>query len=251
MSRRSLSQAVFPDGVTPCVVALCGGGGKTTLMYSLARELTTRGVPVICSTTTKLFPPCIPDDVQALVLAESSDFFSPSLLKKAPVLVVDHFHAASGKLIGLAPQTVDVLARAFPTAVVLVEADGAAGKPLKAPLPHEPVFPSSTALAVALIGLNALSAGRNTALPLSEATTHRLEQVCALTGLASGDPLTQGALLTLATHERGWFQHCPMQARRVVFGNKADAFAVPSSWPADAASPLEWLVGSAREGWCL
>lgn len=43
-------------GVRPGVTALIGGGGKTTAMYALARELTKRGT-VICTTTTHIAPP--------------------------------------------------------------------------------------------------------------------------------------------------------------------------------------------------
>ena len=43
-------------GISPGVTALIGGGGKTTMMYALARELSRRGT-VICTTTTHIRPP--------------------------------------------------------------------------------------------------------------------------------------------------------------------------------------------------
>lgn len=43
-------------GVRPGVTALIGGGGKTTMMYTLARELAARGT-VVCTTTTHILPP--------------------------------------------------------------------------------------------------------------------------------------------------------------------------------------------------
>ena len=43
-------------GVRPGVTALIGGGGKTTAMYVLARELVKRGT-VVCTTTTRILPP--------------------------------------------------------------------------------------------------------------------------------------------------------------------------------------------------
>ena len=42
--------------IRPGVTALIGGGGKTTLMYHLARELRERG-PVAVAPTTKSWPP--------------------------------------------------------------------------------------------------------------------------------------------------------------------------------------------------
>ena len=43
-------------GIGPGVTALVGGGGKTTLMMTLARELRSRG-SVIVTTTTKILRP--------------------------------------------------------------------------------------------------------------------------------------------------------------------------------------------------
>ncbi len=43
-------------GVTDAeVVALVGGGGKSTAMFRLARELVDKGSQVITTTTTKIF----------------------------------------------------------------------------------------------------------------------------------------------------------------------------------------------------
>ena len=42
--------------IRPGITALIGGGGKTTLMYHLARELRARGT-VAVTTTTKIWPP--------------------------------------------------------------------------------------------------------------------------------------------------------------------------------------------------
>jgi replicative DNA helicase len=39
------------------IIALVGGGGKTTLMLQMARELSKSGARVIVSTTTHIFPP--------------------------------------------------------------------------------------------------------------------------------------------------------------------------------------------------
>ena len=41
----------------PRITALVGAGGKTTLMYALARRMADAGRRVVCTTTTKIFPP--------------------------------------------------------------------------------------------------------------------------------------------------------------------------------------------------
>ena len=42
--------------IRPGMTALTGGGGKTTLLYTLAAELVAEA-RVICCTTTRMFPP--------------------------------------------------------------------------------------------------------------------------------------------------------------------------------------------------
>lgn len=59
MKRRPL-EALFAGsgGVAfPRMTALVGAGGKTTLMYALARRTADAGRRVVCTTTTKIFPP--------------------------------------------------------------------------------------------------------------------------------------------------------------------------------------------------
>ena len=66
---------------------------------------------------------------------------------------------------------------------MLVEADGSAGRPLKAHLPHEPVIPENAAQTVAVVGLSGL--GR----PIREAA-HRPELYARLACAAPEDSVT-------------------------------------------------------------
>ena len=51
----SLGQALMlGDGG---VISLVGAGGKTSLMFKLAHELSKTGEPVLTTTTTKIFEP--------------------------------------------------------------------------------------------------------------------------------------------------------------------------------------------------
>lgn len=217
------------------LVALVGGGGKTTLMYRLAAEAARRGILVVCSTTTRIFCPRIPQDTRALFLRSDPAQLLEDV-RHAPSPSVICSREDNGKLMGLAPKTLDALANALPDHLFLVEADGAAMRPLKAPAAHEPVFPATTSLAIALMGLEAM--GR----PITPDHVHRPERVQALTALLPGELIDIAAIHVLVEHAQGWFQHCPPTARRVVFGNKADAVPPPEGWP--------WLFGSVLEGWC-
>lgn len=227
------------------MVSLCGAGGKTTLMYALAAEAVAKGHAVVCATTTKVFIPRVPEDVRALFLAEDFQeqeglFDTLRHAKKAlagawPVFLAGQT-LSDNKLGGLLPETLDALHHAFPEYLFLVEVDGAARKAMKAPSAHEPVFPASTALTVAVVGLEAVTG------PLDPALVHRPELVSALTGIPVGEKLCVAAMQVLASHEEGWFRGCPDKSRRLIFGNKADTFPVPEGWP--------WHYGSAAQSWC-
>ncbi|MBW2491457.1 MAG: putative selenium-dependent hydroxylase accessory protein YqeC, partial [Deltaproteobacteria bacterium] len=51
----SLKEGLMLEGGS--VVSLVGGGGKTSLMFKLARELSMAGDTVLTTTTTKIFEP--------------------------------------------------------------------------------------------------------------------------------------------------------------------------------------------------
>ena len=67
--------------------------------------------------------------------------------------------------------------------LVLVEADGARLRPLKAPADHEPVIPTGAAAVIAAAGLDCLGK------PAGE-ICHRPERVCALLGVEEDHILT-------------------------------------------------------------
>ncbi len=117
---------------------------------------------------------------------------------------------------------------------ILVEADGAARLPVKAPAAHEPVIPSLTTTAVAVVGLRCIGS------PLSEENAFRLEEICAITGLKRGDVITPAAVAALACHPLGMFKNVPAAARRFLFGNQADLPGAVSAGAAlaDALSAL-------------
>jgi probable selenium-dependent hydroxylase accessory protein YqeC len=122
----------------------------------------------------------------------------------------------SGKVEGISPSLADDVYHDSEVHYLVVEADGSAGHPVKAPAEHEPVIPSSVTMVVAMMGLEAMGAR------LDEATAFRVEQVKNVTGLHTGDIFTPGALAKVFLHPAGLFKGTPEDARRIVFLNKAD-----------------------------
>lgn len=148
-------------GVRSGVTALIGGGGKTAMMYTLARELAAHGT-VICTTTTRILPP---DHLPVLERVDRAAL-------ERTCCVCAGRPAAGGKLAAPAQSVGELAALAD---CVLAEADGSRGLPVKAHLPHEPVIPAEAGLTVVLVGASGF--GR----PIREAV-HRWERFCALTG---------------------------------------------------------------------
>jgi probable selenium-dependent hydroxylase accessory protein YqeC len=213
---RSLRQALdLRPGDT---VALVGGGGKTTLMFALARELENGGEQVICTTTTKIMPPSkeeagtlflSPDDRQIID-------FALQHLSPGQRVTLCRGGLADGKLDGLPPQLVDKLGQALPRAYIIVEADGSKGRPVKAPSPWEPVIPESSDLVVALAGVDGVG------VRLDSEKVFRPEMVGRLTKLSPGDTLSVEAVARLFLDPAGLTKGAPERARLIAFINKVD-----------------------------
>ncbi|MES9994743.1 selenium cofactor biosynthesis protein YqeC [Desulfovibrio aminophilus] len=205
------------------VAAFVGAGGKTSLIYALGRQFADQGGRVVVTTTTRMLPP--PRD---LLLLNPESVVPPFRL----LTVGSAVETSTGKLVGFAPKDMASLLTRLKPDLLLVEADGAAGRSIKAPASHEPVIPALADLVVGVMGLDAV--GRI----VDETTVFRLERFCAVTGLAPGETIGPQACAALAAHPEGLFKGAPNGARRVAFHNKADLHP-----------PLGLTYGSARLGW--
>ena len=200
------------------VISLVGAGGKTTLMFRLAKELSLGGKKVITTTTTKILEPG-PGETGSLFVDSDEerikDFVRGHLDEYNHITVVRE-RLGSGKLKGLSPNLVDELCHSEGVDAVIIEADGAAGRPVKAPREHEPVIPTSTTLMVAILGVDGLE------MKLSEENVFQPERVSKITGVPMGEGLTDEAMAILVIHPEGVFKGTPSRSRAVAFLNKVD-----------------------------
>lgn len=189
------------------LIALVGGGGKTTSLLALARQLSGR---VLLTTTTRMGA----DQTKALrtLTGPTDDEITAMLADRTPVFV--RRAVGAGKSIGMSPDDCD---RWFELADhVVVEADGAAKQPFTAPRPHEPVVPSRTTLLIACIGGDAL--GRVIA-----DQCHCPLRVAAVAGCSPYQRLTPArAARVLLDDDRGSRKAIPREARFVVLITKID-----------------------------
>jgi len=200
------------------VVSLIGAGGKTTLMFRLARELRAAGRTVLTTTTTRIFLPA-DNETDALIMTSDPE----EVLRQVRRHRGDRSHVTagaavtgSGKLTGFAPEAIRMFAASGLFDWIVVEADGSARRPLKAPADHEPVIPSASTAVVAVAGLDAVGK------PFSDGVVFRAGTASAVMGHRPGEKISEEAVARLIAHPCGGFRGATPDARRIVFLNKAD-----------------------------
>jgi molybdenum cofactor cytidylyltransferase len=205
------------------IVALVGGGGKSTAMFRLAAELAAQGKRVVTTTTTRIFAVQIALAPQHLIYSPDrpvEDFMSrlsQALAAQAHVLVVGPPDYQTGKAFGVEPAVVEAIAGLPEVDTILVEADGSRMRPFKAPAEHEPVVPDRTTLLVPVVGIDAL--GR----PLADEHIHRAERAAALAGVQPGAAVTPEIIAAVLAHPQGGLKGLPPGARAVPLVNKVES----------------------------
>ena len=163
------------------IKAIVGSGGKTTLLKTLARQYRAQGKTVFVTTTTHMF---IEEDT---LLTDDADTIIRVLKEKGYVMA----GIPEGiKFKALSEETyAAVCAQAD---VVLVEADGSKGLPLKYPNATEPVIPKNAGEIIVVCGLNALG-------QKAMDVCHRLELVKTCLGIDDDTIITPSHVQKLIT----------------------------------------------------
>ncbi len=168
----------IPRGTT----ALIGSGGKTTLLYLLARILS--GKNILC-TTTKIYRPSEFPVFTGKNLTEIAQ-----ALRNTPAVCVGT--EVSDRKLGTPLCPLDSLREMCDH--LIVEADGSRKLPLKAHLPHEPVIPPGCDKTILVAGLQGLG------LSIAEAA-HRPERFAELCGKSISDHVTPEDVATVILAE--------------------------------------------------
>ena len=197
------------------VISLVGAGGKTTLMFALGRELSRRRKGILLTTTTKIWDP-EPSDEFALFLSASLERVKEWIgknLNRYRYLLVARDKLDNGKLQGVPPTWISELLLNPDVSSIVIEADGAAGRPLKAPREGEPVIPAETTLLIPMVGIDALGKA------LGEDYVFRSRIAAEILDQPEGSILTEKMIATLVAAS---LRNMPKNARVVPFLNKAD-----------------------------
>jgi len=184
------------------LVSFVGAGGKTTLMLRLGRELADAGHRVVITTTTKMST----DEVESPVVDPRGDV--EANLERGGLVYVVH-RGSESKMTGPSPAEVNALFSSTSADFILVEADGAGGRSLKAPSDFEPAIPSASTVVVVVTGIDAI--GRSIAT-----ACHRPERVAAILERPLTYHLGPRDVARVVTSAAGGLKEVPPNARVVV-----------------------------------
>ena len=197
------------------VISLAGAGGKTSLMFALGNELSAERKGTLLTTTTKIREPASSPNF-ALFLSEEISEIKKWVLKNLaqyPYLVVARKKLDDGKLQGILPEWSEELLSLPEVSSIIVEADGAAGRSLKAPREGEPVLPENTTLLIPVVGIDVL--GR----PLDEQYVFRSEIAARILNAPMGTTVTEDMIARLLAET---IKARPEKARVIPFINKVE-----------------------------
>jgi len=220
------------------LVSLIGSGGKTTLMYKLAREAVHLGMKVVSTTTTHIFVPA-PDQTEKFILLNRGNgrigvrgsgstgptssaplhAYAPSLTRLGELLnryhhvTVARDYAEENKVRGLRPELLCKLHTLNLADLILVEADGSRQKPFKAPKDQEPVIPACSTHCILVVNLDVIGK------PLDEKYVHRSQIVSTIAGLSLGDIVTPPVICSVINSPKTYRNKIPPDAETVLFLN--------------------------------
>ncbi len=202
----------------PCTIAFTGAGGKSTTMYKLAAQLAESGKAVLVTTTTMIFHPEIKKRPFNLFLADKAEILLNQLsYKKGTITVLGSKIISEGiKIKGFSPEDLFIIQKSGLFDVVLVEADGSRGKPIKAPAKHEPVLPLNTGIVAGLIGIDSLGTKINIE------SVHRPELFTKITESNLDDIIGIDLIKKLIKSPEGIFKNSSTISRKIVIFNKCD-----------------------------
>jgi probable selenium-dependent hydroxylase accessory protein YqeC len=201
------------------LLCFVGAGGKSSLIRHLAKAMAATGRKVLVSTTTKMFlhqlydlgEMCIEKDPDRLIRRLECGLSGKGILTAARALGED------GKVSGLSSDCIDLLFKRDLFQLLLIEADGARGKSLKAPATHEPVIPEACTLVLPVVGLDVL--GR----PLTEEYVHRPQIVSEAAGIRLNQTIAPEVIIRVMLIYRDLAQKFQSAVRIVPIINKADS----------------------------
>ena len=204
--------ADYIAGPGASIIALVGAGGKTSLAYALARDLTNDGEFVAFTKTTNVTANTFRRDAH-LIVEPNAECMRRELSRvrqtQRRLVGLSTGYIRADLLRGLNPGEVTRLVSGGAVDRAIVEADGARRRRIKAPSEREPSLPEGTDVLVAVVSADAVG------MPLNEGTAHRPELVSEIAGVELGATIGPTHVARLLTSRAGGLKCRPAGARFV------------------------------------
>jgi probable selenium-dependent hydroxylase accessory protein YqeC len=177
-------------GVVSCV----GAGGKKTTMFRLAEAHSGR-VGITATAHIEYFPKTLQAtnyiaDERELIEAVKDD-------KDSKVIAFAKPSERFGRRAGISLDTVKIFQEIGGFDLLVIKADGARGRFIKAPADHEPAISPCSNTVIPILSAKVIG------LPLSDEIGHRVEQISKVTGLTVGEIIEPIHIARLLSADNG------------------------------------------------
>lgn len=198
-------------GIKNDIITIVGGGGKTSIMFKIAKELKELNKRVLVTTTTKIYYPA---KEQCDQYFDFDDFDLDKI--SGNIIVVCQEVLRQDKVLGLDEQKIKHLLDLNVFDAFVIEGDGSRGISIKAPKDFEPVIPKFSNIVIGVIGADALYK------EINDYNVFRADKFCEVTGFKIGDLIDEKVVSKLINSSNGLFKEAPLGARKIAVINKAD-----------------------------
>jgi probable selenium-dependent hydroxylase accessory protein YqeC len=220
---------VFSE-VNPDTICVSGAGGKSSFLNLMACSY---GGQAILTTTTHLGKEQS-SLAETHVILEPDDQVSKMLLNAGKSVLVTAGKNHEGRWCALTDQQLEdlhYLCRST-NRLLIVEADGSRGLPIKAPAQQEPVIPAFADMWVYVLGLSAIGK------PLNDQIAHRPELIAQITNTGLGETIVLKTLIELFISLRAGLKAAPPGSKRIAILNQLDVCQISESTIIEEAKAL-------------
>lgn len=191
------------------IISIVGAGGKTTIMQAMAEEFAKEGKNVLATTSTKMF-------ANQLKFCHRTFYGSiPEDYRPSAGSITGLGKEISGeKILGISLGELKDIQNRGIFHIILIEADGAKMKAMKAHGPKEPVVGDFTTITIGVIGLDSVGE------PITEENIHRVDIFANHFGQRIGENLKEDTIAGFVLATNGLFKNS--FGKKYLFLNKAN-----------------------------
>ncbi|MTI70383.1 MAG: putative selenium-dependent hydroxylase accessory protein YqeC [Firmicutes bacterium] len=193
------------------LISIVGAGGKTSTIYTLAKELKSENKKVLIASTTKMYYPNKKFIDNIFLLDNDIEYKN---IPQGSITVIGH--KVKNKIGRVSSDYINKLYKKGLFDVILVEADGARKKTIKAPETYEPVIPSKSTKVIGILGLDSYKKSINVE------NVHRVDRFREATLSKPSQLIDETIIKRLVLNPKGLFKGVSESMEKYLLLNKLD-----------------------------